>query len=298
MPINISVPVFSPDSAYIYIKEQVDFGARVPNTQAHRQCAEYLSTQLRRFGAQVTEQRTVLTAFNGTKLNAVNIIGSFSPEQKSRILLFAHWDSRPWSDYDADKNHHNKPVVGANDGASGVGVLLELARIFGQQLPNIGIDIIFFDAEDYGAPTNVTTSMQDSWCLGSQYWAKNPHKQNYYAQYGILLDMVAAPAATFYREQVSDYFAQHIVDKVWKSAENLGFRSYFINQKGGAITDDHLYINQILKIPCIDIIQQDLHSPTGFGEYWHTTRDDMSNIDKQTLYIVGTTLLNVVYKEE
>ena len=296
---KVSIPLFSADSAYSYIQKQVDFGPRVPNTQAHISCAEYLANTLQSFGAQVLNQQAELTAFDGTKLNAVNIIGSFQPENKNRILLFAHWDSRPWADQDPDPNNRTKPIAGANDGASGVGVLLEIARQIGAQQPEVGVDIIFFDAEDYGAPEHLSNAeTQHSWCLGSQYWANNPHIPGYKARYGILLDMVGAHGATFYREQVSEYYASHVLTKVWKKANELGFSNYFLNMKGGAITDDHLYINQIIKIPSIDIIQRDINSPYNFGNYWHTVNDTMDNIDKNTLYAVGTTLLNVIYNEK
>ena len=295
---TVQVPVFSSDSAYQYIQAQVDFGPRVPNTEKHAACAQYLSEKLRQFGAQVIEQRADLTAFDGTVLKAVNIIGSFQPENKKRVLLFAHWDSRPWADHDPNPANRKKSVLGANDGASGVGVLLEIARQINKQQPNVGIDIIFFDAEDYGAPEHLANAnTTNSWCLGSQYWAQNPHVFNYRAQYGILLDMVGAPNATFYREQISDYYAKHIVDKVWNRAKILGFDSYFINRQGGAITDDHLYVNQIIGIPSIDIIQQNRKSAHGFGDYWHTVNDTMDNIDKNTLQAVGMTLLYVIYQE-
>ncbi|NDV46835.1 glutamine cyclotransferase [Paludibacter sp. 221] len=295
---GVNIPVFSSDSAYHYIQRQVDFGPRVPNTKEHVACAEYLSAKLKEFGAEVTEQRADLTAFDGTTLKAVNIIGSFRPENKKRILLFAHWDSRPWADHDPNAANRKKPVLGANDGASGVGVLLEIARQINKQQPNAGVDIIFFDAEDYGAPEHLANAnTANSWCLGSQYWARNPHTSNYRARYGILLDMVGAPNATFYREQISGYYANDIVDKVWKQAKNLGFNQYFINQNGGGVTDDHLYINQIIGIPSIDIIQQDRESPHGFGHYWHTINDTMEHIDKNTLQAVGTTLLYIIYNE-
>ena len=213
-------------------------------------------------------------------------------------MLFAHWDSRPWSDHDPDPANYNTPVLGANDGASGVGVLLEIARQLGQTAPEVGVDIIFFDAEDYGAPETFTGNSEDSWCLGSQYWARNPHKSGYKANYGILLDMVGAPGATFYKEQISMHYAAHIVKKVWDKAQSLGFSQYFINEELGAITDDHLYINRITGIPSIDIIQYDKYSSKGFGHYWHTINDTMENIDKSTLHAVGTTVMHVVYSEK
>lgn len=295
---QIKVPVFVADSAYQFIQSQVDFGPRVPNTDAHAQCAAYLSAKLKSFGAEVTEQKADLKAFNGTVLKAVNIIGSFQPEKQKRVLLFAHWDTRPWSDHDPDPAKHNTPVLGANDGASGVGVLLEIARQLGQTAPEVGVDIIFFDAEDYGAPETFSGNSEDSWCLGSQYWARNPHKSGYKADYGILLDMVGAPGATFYKEQISMHYAAHIVKKVWDKAQKLGFSQHFINEELGAITDDHLYINRIAGIPSIDIIQYDKYSSKGFGHYWHTINDTMENIDKSTLHAVGTTVMNVIYSEK
>lgn len=295
---QIKVPVFVADSAYQFIQSQVDFGPRVPNTDAHAQCAAYLSAKLKSFGAEVTEQKADLKAFNGTVLKAVNIIGSFQPEKQKRVLLFAHWDTRPWSDHDPDPANHNTPVLGANDGASGVGVLLEIARQLGQNAPEVGVDIIFFDAEDYGAPETFSGNSEDSWCLGSQYWSKNPHKNGYKADYGILLDMVGAPGATFYKEEISMYYAAHVVNKVWDIAQNLGYGQYFLNEKMGAITDDHLYVNRIAGIPSIDIIQYDKYSSKGFGHYWHTINDTMENIDKSTLHAVGTTVMHVVYSEK
>ena len=295
----INIPVFSSDSAYLYTKKQVDFGARVPNTKAHDDCALYLSSQLKKFGAEVIEQKANLTAFDGTVLKSINIIGSFNPKAETRILLFSHWDSRPWADNDPDPKNHNKPVMAANDGASGVGVLLEMARLLGKNLPAVGVDIIFFDSEDYGKPASAGGDpAEDSWCLGTQYWAKNPHAPGYIARYGILLDMVGAPGATFCREQSSEYFAGSVVNNVWSQAKSLGFGQYFKDEKGGAITDDHVYVNKIIGIPSIDIIHYDPNSQSGFGEYWHTTHDTMDKVDKNTLNAVGTTLMHVVYNEK
>ena len=292
--ILVSVPEFSADSAYQYVKKQVDFGPRVPNSAEHKACAEFLISSLKQFGAEVTVQDADLTSFNGVRLKSKNIIGSYNTQAVTRILLFAHWDTRPWADNDPDKKNHKTPILGANDGASGVGVLLELARVLNTQKPNVGVDIIFFDTEDYGN----TSGDEDSWCLGTQYWSNNKHIPNYHARYGILLDMVGAPQATFYREQLSDSYAKYVVDNVWSQAAALGYGDYFVNKPGGAITDDHIYINRIAGIPAIDIIQYDPYSTTGFAKYWHTLNDTMDNIDKNTLKIVGTTLLHVIYNEK
>ena len=293
------IPEFSSDSAYKYTQRQVDFGPRVPNTKAHEDCASYLSAKLKSFGAVVINQNADLQAFDGTLLRSTNIIGSFNLKAETRILLFSHWDSRPWADHDPDPKNRKKPVMAANDGASGVGVLLEMARLIGKNQPTVGIDIIFFDSEDYGAPESFKSeNSDDSWCLGTQYWAKNPHVPGYTARFGILLDMVGGKSATFFKEQSSEYYASGVVSNVWSQAKNLGFSQYFVDQKGGAITDDHIYVNQLIGIPSIDIIQYDPNSKSGFGFYWHTTHDTMDNVDKNTLNAIGTTLMHVVYNEK
>lgn len=298
-PIAISVPLFSADSAYSYVQKQVDFGPRVPNSEAQTKCAAYLSASLKRFGATVVEQKTIVEGFDGAKLNSINVIGSYNPSAKTRVLLLSHWDSRPWADNDPNPANHKKPVMGANDGASGVGVLLEMARQFSAQKPTIGVDLLFVDTEDYGATNQMQVENSElTWCLGTQYWAKNPHVPGYTAKYGILLDMVGGKQATFYREQISDYYAQETVSKVWSQAQSLGFEQFFINQKGGQVTDDHVFINQLAGIPCIDIIQFDPNGRTGFADYWHTVDDTMKNVDKTTLQAVGTTLLHVIYNEK
>ncbi|MCW3785042.1 M28 family peptidase [Plebeiibacterium sediminum] len=294
----IKVPSFNADSAYQYVDAQVAFGPRVPNTEAHTKCAEYLSSKLEEFGADVIVQEAQLIAFDNKVLNAKNIIGQYNPKIKNRVMLFAHWDSRPFADHCEDPAKRNDPILGANDGASGVGVLLEVARCLKNDTLPIGIDIIFFDAEDYGIPDHLDVQWKpDTWCLGSQYWSKNPHTPDYYAQYGILLDMVGAPQATFYQEQQSLQFAPRIVKKVWNTANDIGFGNYFIYDKGGAITDDHVYVNNIRGIPCIDIIQYDPSTNSSFGSYWHTHKDNMDVIDRNTMKAVGQTLLHVIYNE-
>jgi hypothetical protein len=289
---KIVLPAFNPDSAYLYTATQVAFGPRVPNTEAHRQCGHYLAGELRRFGATVVEQEAILYTYNNIALEARNIIGSFQPENKNRILLVAHWDSRPFADSDANPANHRTPIDGANDGAGACGILLEIARQLAIRQPEIGVDIVFFDAEDWGAPE------QGGWCLGSEYWAQHPHVRNYKARYGILLDMASAKDAVFYKEYYSLYYAGSIVKKVWEAARIAGYASYFTDQQGGSIQDDHIAINQYLKIPCIDIIQYDPDTATGFGSYWHTLNDTMDAVSKETQKAVGQTLLHVLYNEK
>ena len=213
-------------------------------------------------------------------------------------MLCAHWDSRPYADED-DPQHHHTPIDGANDGASGVGVLLEIARQLQQQAPAIGIDIVFFDAEDYGTPDFYQGKHpSDSWCLGSQYWGRIPHTPDYKARFGILLDMVGAPNATFYYEYYSKETANDAMKKIWKTAESLGYGNYFVPQDGGSITDDHIYVHSFRQIPCVDIIHYDTSTNTGFVPTWHTLDDTLEHIDKSTLKAVGQTVMTVIYNEK
>lgn len=290
---------FSADSAYQYVKDQTDFGPRVPGSQSHAQCLEYLKATLQRMGAEVTIQEGEGKSFDGSILPVRNIIAKVNPEKANRIILCSHWDSRPFADHDADASYHNKPIDGANDGASGVGILIEMARQMQIRKPNIGIDIILFDTEDCGTPDHIKVSnyVPDTWCLGSQYWGKSELGQDCQARYGILLDMVGAEGAQFFQERFSQSIAQSVVDKVWKAAQSIGYGNYFVNDDGGYITDDHYYVSSLAKIPCIDIIQYDPSSNSSFYKHWHTHNDVVENIDKATLEAVGRTLLYVVYNE-
>jgi Zn-dependent M28 family amino/carboxypeptidase len=294
------IPNFNADSACQYTRQQVDFGPRVPNTPAHVACGDYFVRTLKRFGANVTEQKAILQNYAGTRLNARNIIASYQPENINRILLFAHWDTRPFADHDPNPENWRTPIDGANDGAGGCGVLLEVARQLQLKQPAIGVDLILFDAEDWGAPlfeSNIPHP-ENSYCLGSAHWAKNPHTPGYNARYGILLDMVGAPDATFYKERYSVRYASRILNKVWETAQSAGFGRYFIQAEGGFIEDDHVQVIRHRNIPCIDIIHLDPNGETGFGHYWHTLHDSMDNVSKETLYAVGQTLLLVIYNEK
>jgi hypothetical protein len=296
------VPEFIADSAFNYVETQTLFGPRIPNSIAHKTCQTYLVKTLGKFGASVIEQQTDLRAFDGTILKSTNIIASFQPEKTGRILLCAHWDSRPWADHDPDPANHKQAVMGANDGASGVGILMEIARLLGatkpENAPSVGVDIVLFDAEDYGYPAFYKGNRDnESWCLGSQYWAKNPHKPDYKAKYGILLDMVGGKAATFYWEYFSQKYAFDVLRKVWGKASSIGYGNLFLSSDGGAVTDDHVFINQLAHIPCINIIDYDPGSDHSFVDSWHTIYDTMDKIDKQTLKAVGETLMQVIYSE-
>lgn len=303
--VNPVGPSFNADSAYAFTKAQCDFGPRDMNSRGHDLCGEWIVSKFKEYGCKVTTQTATLAGYDGTKLRSRNIMASINPEATTRILLCAHWDSRPWADNDPDSANWRKPILAANDAASGVAVMLELARIirkskeekaFSKQL---GIDFVCFDAEDWGTPQWADVADNaDSWALGAQYWSKNL-PQGYEARYGILLDMVGGVGAKFYREGMSMQYAPEIVKKVWRAAREVGFGSYFPKEDGGVITDDHVPVNQFAKIPTIDIIPYYADcQQSSFGPTWHTLADNMENIDKNTLKAVGQTLVQVIYKEK
>jgi hypothetical protein len=289
---------FNTDTAYYFVAEQVKFGPRVPNSKAHANCAIWLEKTLKKYAPQVAVQPFTAKAFDGTTLKCKNIIASFNPKKATRVLLCAHWDSRPFADNDPDSAYHKTPIDGANDGASGVGILLEIARQLKIQPSDVGVDILLLDGEDYGAPQNAGYTGSDDWALGSQYWSHNPHITGYSARYGILLDMVGAENAVFTMEATSMYYAPDIAQKVWNIGATIGYSDYFSTERTGPITDDHVYINQILRIPTIDIIQHDPSTNSGFYQHWHTINDNMKGISKPTLKAVGQTVLTAVRNEK
>lgn len=299
----VDVPDFNPDSAYFFIKRQVNYGPRIPNTEGHTLTAAFLKEKLRDFGAAVETQEFTAYTFDGNEVQLQNIIASFYPEKEKRILLAAHWDTRPFADKDVEERKL-EPIDGANDGGSGVGVLLEIARILGtaENKPDVGVDIIFFDGEDYGGIEGMDIKEpQDGfyeswWALGSQYWSKKPHKPNYSAYYGILLDMVGARGSTFYKEGVSMEYAPSVVRKVWSIARRLGYGKVFIDKQKPGITDDHLFINEHAGIPTIDIVHYDPKFGY-FGDYHHTHKDNLDLISKDILEAVGETVLHTLYYE-
>ena len=294
-------PAFMADSAYQFCQQQCDFGPRTMNSEAHEQCAQWIISKFAQYGMTVTTQQATLKGYDGTPLKSTNIIASYLPEQDDRLLLCAHWDSRPWADNDPDENNHKTPVLAANDGASGVAVMLEIARLLSSDTLKLGVDFVCFDAEDWGVPQwSDATDTGDSWALGAQYWAANcPKQQARKYRFGILLDMVGGQGAQFYKEGMSMQYAANVVEKVWLAAQVVGFGSMFPAQTGGNITDDHIPVNTVAKIPCIDIIPYypDCQQ-SSFGPTWHTVSDDMEHIDRNTLQAVGQTVIQVLFSEK
>lgn len=303
-------PGFNADSAYAFCAAQCAFGPRTMNSSAHERCLRWIADKFRQYGLDVEEQRANLRGYDGTQLRATNIIArTRDADSVPRILICAHWDSRPWADNDPDTANWRKPVMAANDGASGVAVMLEIARLIqSADSLKVGIDFVCFDAEDWGTPQWATaTGDGDCWALGSEYWAKEYAKRQsaqgngqraQCVAYGILLDMVGGQGARFYQEGYSKQYAQNILDKVWAAAQVVGYGSYFPAESGGTITDDHVPVNEIAGIPCIDIIPYyPACKQSSFGPTWHTVSDDMEHIDKNTLLAVGQTVVQVIFSE-
>jgi glutaminyl-peptide cyclotransferase len=295
----IKYPEFNADSAYKEVAAQVAFGPRIPNTKGHRACRKYLTTYFKSLGLEVFEQNFQEKNYLGQVMDLTNIIASYNPKAPKRILLAAHWDTRHIADQDTTRK--NQAIDGANDGASGVAILQEIARAIqknGRGPEDLGVDFLLIDGEDQGEPEDAevqSSSEKVWWCLGSQYWASNKHKPGYSAYYGILLDMVGNKDAKFYKEGGSLRFAPSVVDKVWQTAQSLGY-SQFVNQNVDEIIDDHVFINSKGGIPMIDIIEYDNSDGSFFSNTWHKHSDNISNIDRQTLKIVGQTVLTTIYQ--
>ena len=292
-------PDFNADSAYIYLQEQCDFGPRTMNSVAHDKCEKWIIQKFEQYGCKVTTQKATLNGYDGTPLRSTNIMASYNPEATTRIMFCAHWDCRPWADNDPDSTNWHKPIIAANDAASGVGVMIELARILKGSGLELGVDFICFDAEDYGTPQWFEgEDPGDTWALGAQYFANNL-PEGYAPRYGILLDMVGGVGAKFYREGMSMQYAPAIVKKVWNAARQVGYGSYFPKDDGGMITDDHIPVNQTANIPCIDVIPYYPDcAQSSFGPTWHTVVDDMQHIDRNTLMGVGQVMVQVIFSEK
>ena len=297
---------FSGDSAYRYVAEQVAFGARVPGTDAHHDCVQYIGRTLQCLGAQVEIQTGEVMRYDGEWQHVANICAYLAADsayaQEPAILLCAHYDSRPWADQEEDYTQRTIPIPGANDGASGVGVLMEVARQWSMLAERKQpVQIVLFDCEDMGTPAFYTGKQREhTWCLGAQLWARTlvENRKSKVAsadyRFGILLDMVGDPNASFPREYYSERYAGKYVDKIWKAAEQLGYGHRFVNTQAYPITDDHYYVNTLAGVPCVDVIHYVPGSETGFAWWWHTQRDDMSNISPNTLQEVGKVLMKVI----
>ncbi|MBK9257090.1 MAG: M28 family peptidase [Saprospiraceae bacterium] len=281
------IPRINADSAFSYVEKQLSFGVRVPGTTGHTQTKDWIIHKMKSYGAEVEVQPFKATFLGKKDVPSYNIIASVNPSYKKRVLLMAHWDTRLIAEKDADPEMQTKAIPGAIDGASGVAALLEIARNISLNEIELGVDFIFFDAEDQG-------ENGDNWCIGSKYWSENPHKKGYTAEFGILLDLIGAKGATYGYEAYSYQFAPNILKKVWALAQGMGYGQLFMVYDGGGVMDDHYYVNTIRKIPSIDIIET--NKAGGFGSYHHTHDDNIDAMDIENFRSVIQVVTAVIYK--
>jgi len=275
-----TAPQFDADRAFAALRTQCDFGPRPVGSAAHDKLGAYLVAELRKSADSVTTQDFEHTRA-GRTYSLSNVVARFGSPAETGILLCAHWDTRPTADQEIEQRDRRKPILGANDGASGVAVLLELARMFRERRPAVPVTIVLFDGEDFG-PTS-----KDMF-LGSRYFARQLKDKSGF-RYGILLDMIGDKELAIHREGSSQAHAKWVVDKVWSAAGKLGHGGVFIDGQKYSIVDDHVPLNE-KGIPCIDVIDFDY-------AYWHTLRDTVDKCSPESLKIVGETVASVVYSE-
>lgn len=290
---------FNADSAYAFVEKQVAFGPRDPNSPGRQACAEWLVQKLKTYTPNVSVQEFQARGYDSKVYTGQNIIASFNPGKRKRIMLSAHYDTRPFADQDDNMEVNRKPIDGANDGGSGVGVILEIARMMKEEAPEIGVDIFLWDLEDFGAPDwHGPTEDDGGWALGSKYWSANPHELNYRAQYGILLDMVGGKGNVFAVEGYSMEYAPAETEMIWNVAAQMGHDDIFRPYTGMTVMDDHVPINTIAGIPTVDILGQDTSSGYyKFNQHWHTHGDNMEDISKDLLNVCGRVVEKVIYSE-
>jgi hypothetical protein len=274
---------FDGEAARGYVKAQLDFGARVPGTEAHRRAGDWIAEQMRQRADTVIEQRWSHTTAKGDTLPLRNIFARFNPRATTRILYVTHWDSRPVSDMSEDPAKRSLPVPGANDGASGVGMFIALGDVLKRTPPTVGVDLLFVDGEDYGTfgPPDVDV------LIGSTYFAANM-PADYQPIFGVLWDMIGDAELLIPQEGHSAERAPEVVSRVWETAAKLGYQRYFPPRVGAAITDDHIpLLNKGLRV--VNVIDIDYLGPPGSGRpnYHHTTEDTLDKVSAQSLKVVG-----------
>lgn len=293
---KVKVPKFNGDIAYQYTEKQLSFGHRIPGTPEHKATKDWYMEVLKATGAEVQVQEFKSSFLGLEDRESYNIIASFNPDNTNRVMLAAHWDSRLIAEKDDDDSMKDKPIMGADDGATGTAILLHMAEVIQNNPIDLGIDIVLFDAEDQGE----TSGDNMTWCLGSQYWGKNPHRPNYKAKFGILLDMVGAKDAQFGYESFSLSNAERELKKIWKLAQGMGYTDFFQDYNAGQVMDDHYHVMANRKFPMVDIINMPKDPTSGqssFGHYHHTHKDNIDVISKRTLKVVGQVVTAVIYKE-
>lgn len=275
------VPRFDAAHAFDLLHRQCEIGARYPGSEEIEICRNLIIDELEKYDAHIEKQHFTVT-LQQKEYAGVNIIASFYPRLSRRILLGAHYDTRPWADKETDPSLHNLPIIGANDAASGVAVLLELAAVLDREEPTqYGIDLVFFDLEDMGS-----YGENETWCLGSQYFATH-YSQNL-PEKAIIIDMIGDADLQIDMEQLSYQNSPVLVNEVWNIAGHLGY-DQFRSRITKRIYDDHVPLIAA-GFEAIDIIDFDY-------PHWHTLQDTPDKCSPQSLFVVGQTLLHLIYEK-
>jgi Zn-dependent M28 family amino/carboxypeptidase len=272
---------FDGDKALSYARAFLEFGARVPNSDAASKAGDWIVAQMRQRADTVIEQRFDYTTATKETLHLRNIIARFRPTATERVLYLTHWDSRPISDEDLDPAKRKLPVLGANDGASGVALFIALGDVFKKTAPSVGVDLLFTDGEDYGdfGPPEVDV------LIGSKYFAEHLPSPDYQPLYGVLWDMIGDADLGIFQEEYSLQRAPEVVSRVWQTAEEAGYSQYFRPQPKYPVTDDHIpLLDKGLRV--IDVIDLD-YLGEGRANYHHTQQDTIDKISAHSLKVVG-----------
>ena len=276
-------PYFDGDLAYEYLLKQCSFGPRYPGSKAHVDFKDFLVEYLENYNNDVeVYEHEIIHPYDSTKIMLYNVLSQYNLDADERILLMAHWDTREIADLDEDETKRHLPIIGANDGASGIAALMVFADIFNKnKLQNIGVDLLFVDGEDMGRHGEL-----DNFCIGSKIFAAE--KKYKRPKLAICLDMVADKDPEFKMEYFSYVQAQKELFDIWNLANSIGY-SEFTYDLTGPIYDDHKAFYDVTKIPSIDIIDFDY-------PYWHTLEDTPDKCSPKTLEIVGNVVLEYIYR--
>ncbi len=281
---------FSGEAAMEYAKAQIEFGPRVPGTLGHSRTGDWLATQMRARADTVIEQRWNHVTAKGDTLPLRNILARFRPSATERVLYVTHWDTRPTADDDPDPANRGRPILGANDGASGPAMFLALADVLKKTPPNVGVDLLLVDGEDYGTFTpNVDV------LIGSEYFAKHLPSAGYKPLFGVLWDMIADKDQEFPPEGNSVEKAPEVVTKVWSTAAELGYGNVFVNSGGQNITDDHVPLLDA-GLHVIDVIDYWYPNALAPQKYHHTLQDTIDKLSAKSFQVVGDVAVALVTK--
>lgn len=277
---------FDGEAAYRYAGTQVSFGPRIPGSPGWQKAGDWIVAQMRTRADTVIEQRWTHTLASGDSIPMRNILARFRPAATDRVLYLTHWDTRPIADSDPNPANRTRPILGANDGASGVGLFVALGDLLKKTPPNVGVDLLFVDGEDYGSfgPPEVDV------LIGSTYFASHLPSPGYQPMFGVLFDMIGDKDLDIYQEQNSIARAPEVVSRVWEAAANLGYSRSFIPEAKYAVTDDHIPLLQA-GLRVIDVIDLDYGSG---NSYHHTLADTMDKISARSLGIVGDVAASLV----